>query len=178
MDCCPITPSTEVRNLGVILDSTLSFLAHTKNTTTFHLLPPLLLLSLADSVTEAFIHSFINSHLDYCNRVLYGLPSKALDRLYVQNSAARVLIRTKLWQHITPTLTQLHWLLVKTFITLTTSHTQSTHTDFLQIPSCTCYPEPLRSLPPLFPVKVSTVPWQGPACHLQGYRPLVTEPFV
>ena len=43
-----------------------------------------------------------------------GVPKKYLDRLqYVQNSAARVLTRTKPWQHITPTLKQLHWLPVK-----------------------------------------------------------------
>ncbi|KAJ8372143.1 hypothetical protein AAFF_G00294270 [Aldrovandia affinis] len=67
--------------------------------------------SLSDSVTETLIHAFITSRLDYCNGVLFGVPSKALDRLqYVQNSAARVLTRTKPWQHITPTLIRLHWL--------------------------------------------------------------------
>ena len=45
----------------------------------------------------------ITSHLDNC---------KTLDRLrYVQNSAARVLLRP--WQHITSTLIHLHWLLIK-----------------------------------------------------------------
>lgn len=127
VDGCRITPSTEVScNLSVILDSTLSFQAHIKNTTKsaiFHLPLP----SLALSVTETFIHSFLTSRLDYCNTVLYGLPSKALDRLQnVQNSAATALIHTKPWQHITPTLKQLHWLAVKSFITLT-SHTQNTH---------------------------------------------------
>ena len=56
----------------------------------------------------------MSSRLDYCNGLLFGLPKKDLDRLqYVQNSAARVLTRTKPWQHITPTLKQLHWLPVK-----------------------------------------------------------------
>lgn len=113
-----IRPSPEVRNLGVILDPILSLQAHIKTTTKsafFHLknisrLRP----SLSDSVTETLIHAFITSRLDYCNGVLYGLPSKTLDRLqYVQNSAARVLTRSKPWQHITPTLKKLHWLPVK-----------------------------------------------------------------
>ena len=113
-----ISPSLEVRNLGVILDQTLSYQSHIKSVTRsafYHLknisrLRP----SLSDSVAETLIHAFVTSRLDYCNGVLFGVPSKYLDRLqYVQNSAARVLTRTRPWQHITPTLKQLHWLPIK-----------------------------------------------------------------
>ena len=106
-----ISPFTEVHNPGVILDSTLSFQSHIKSITksAFYQHKP---------VAETLIHAFITSCLDYCNGVLSGLPSKTLDRLqYVQNSAARVLTRTKPWQHITPTLIRLHWLPVKSRIT-------------------------------------------------------------
>ena len=76
-------PSPEVHNLGIILDSTLSFQSHIKSITKmafFHLrnisrLRPYLF----DSVTETLIHAFISSRLDYCNGVLYGLPDKALN---------------------------------------------------------------------------------------------------
>ncbi|KAG1960363.1 hypothetical protein F2P79_006255 [Pimephales promelas] len=72
---------------------------------------------LSNSVAETLIHSFITSRLDYCNGILFGLPSKATDRLqYVQNSAARVLTRTKLGLHITPIMKKLHWLPVKSRI--------------------------------------------------------------
>ncbi|XP_010793755.1 proto-oncogene vav-like [Notothenia coriiceps] len=48
----------------------------------------------------------------------FEMAHKTLDRLqYIQNSAARVLTRTKRWQHITPTLFNLHWLPVKFCIT-------------------------------------------------------------
>ena len=121
IDGCSISPSTEVRNLGVILDSTLSFQAHIKSITksAFYPLKNIARLSpsLSDSVAETLIHAFISSRLDYCNGVLSGVPSKSLARLqYVQNSAARLLTRTKPWQHITPTLIHLHWLPVKSRI--------------------------------------------------------------
>ena len=118
VDGSSISPSLEVRNLGVILDQTLSYQSHIKSITRsafYHLknisrLRP----SLSDSVAETLIHAFVTSRLDYCNGVLFGVPNKYLDRLqYVQNSAARVLTHTKPWQHITPTLKQLHWLPVK-----------------------------------------------------------------
>ncbi|KAK5918591.1 hypothetical protein CgunFtcFv8_003341 [Champsocephalus gunnari] len=117
-----ISPSPQVRNLGVVLDSTLSFQNHIKSVSKsafFHLrnisrLRP----SLSDSVAEKLIHCFITSHLDYSNGLLSGVPSKTLNRLqYIQNSAARVLTRTKSWEHITPTLFNLHWLPVKSRIT-------------------------------------------------------------
>ncbi|XP_037636652.1 uncharacterized protein LOC119494669 [Sebastes umbrosus] len=113
VDGCSFSPSSEVRNLGVILDPTLSFQSHIRFITKsafFHLKKHLSSRqSLSDSVAETLIHAFVPSRLDYCNGVLSGVPSKALDRLqYVQNSAARVLTRTKPWQHITPTLIHLH----------------------------------------------------------------------
>ena len=37
--------------------------------------------SLSDSVAETVTHAFIISCLDYCNGVLFGVPSKTLDRL-------------------------------------------------------------------------------------------------
>ena len=118
IDGSTISPSPEVRNLGVLHDCTLSFQSHIKSVTksalfhlknTARLQPPL-----SDSVAEKLIHSFITSCLDYCNGVLFGVPNKTLDRLqYVQNSASRVLTRTSPCQHITPTLIHLHWLPVK-----------------------------------------------------------------
>ncbi|KAG1928623.1 hypothetical protein F2P79_023546, partial [Pimephales promelas] len=121
VDGCSISASPQVRNLGVIMDSTLSFQQHIKNVTkiAFYHLKNISRLRqcLTNSVAEALIHSFITSRLDYCNGILLGLPSKATDRLqYVQNSAARMLTRTKLGLHITPILTKLHWLPVKSRI--------------------------------------------------------------
>ena len=60
---------------------------------------------------ETLIHAFVTSRLDYCNALFSGLPSSTTSRLQlVQNAAARVLTRTKTFEHISPILASLHWL--------------------------------------------------------------------
>ena len=61
--------------------------------------------------TEILVHAFISSKLDSCNSLLYGLPQSLIDRLQaVQNCAARLVIRSRKHDHITPILKHLHWL--------------------------------------------------------------------
>jgi hypothetical protein len=57
-------------------------------------------------------HAFITSKLDNSNSLLHGLPKFLFDRLQnVQNSAARIITGSRKYDHITPVLKQLHWLL-------------------------------------------------------------------
>lgn len=61
--------------------------------------------------TETISHSFILSHVDYCNSCFTCLNQKSVDQLHTeQNSAARFLTRTQKREHITVVLASLRWL--------------------------------------------------------------------
>ena len=63
---------------------------------------------------EWLIHAFIISRLDFCKSMLYGIDDKQLRRLQsIQNSAARLITRTRKHEHITPVLQSLHWLPIR-----------------------------------------------------------------
>lgn len=56
-------------------------------------------------------HAFVTSRLDYCNSLLNGISKLLINRLqHVFNSAARIVSRSKMCNHITPILKSLHWL--------------------------------------------------------------------
>ncbi|XP_010782253.1 forkhead box protein P1-B-like [Notothenia coriiceps] len=85
VDGCSISPSPEVRNLGVIFDSTLSFHSHIESVTKsvfFHLRNIAIRPPLSESVAETLVYAFVTSRLDYCNGVRFGVPNKTLDRLH------------------------------------------------------------------------------------------------
>ena len=63
---------------------------------------------------EQLVHAFMTSRLDYCNALLGGCSARLINKLQlVQNAAARVLTRTRKYDHISPVLSTLHWLPVK-----------------------------------------------------------------
>ncbi len=114
LDGCPV-PSSLVKNLGVILDSNLSFENHISNVTKtafFHLRNIAKLrnmLSVSDA--EKLVHAFMTSRLDYCNALLCGCPASSINKLQiVQNAVARVLNSSRKYYHITPIIQSLHWL--------------------------------------------------------------------
>ena len=69
---------------------------------------------LSESATAKLVTALISSRLDYCNSVYSGLPNEQVNRLQrVQNSAARLVLRRRKREHVTPMLKELHWLPVR-----------------------------------------------------------------
>ncbi len=109
------TTKNQVRNLGVILETDLSFSSHVKAVTKsayYHLKNIARIRCFVSSQDlEKLVHAFITSRVDYCNSLLTGLPKKTIRQLQlIQNAAARILTRTRKSEHITPVLRSLHWL--------------------------------------------------------------------
>ena len=107
-----------VRNLGLYLDADLSMSSHVSHVVKccyFHIrrLGKIRNL-LTKEVANAIAVSTVTSRLDYCNSTLQGISSEELDRLQkTQNSAARIVAKSKLRDHITPVLIKLHWLPIR-----------------------------------------------------------------
>ena len=69
---------------------------------------------MTNEVTCQLMVSLILSKLDYCNSLFAGLPQIHLNKLQrVQNCAARVCLRKRKFDHITPILIALRWLPVR-----------------------------------------------------------------
>ncbi len=63
---------------------------------------------LSMSNAEMLIHVFMTSRLDYCNALLGGCFARLINKLQmVQNAAARVLTRTRNYDHISPVMSVL-----------------------------------------------------------------------
>ena len=106
---------TEVRDLGVMLDASGTMSAHVTKlckSASYALWRIGKIRNLLDrNSTEKLFHAFVTSKFDYCNSLLFGLPEFELRKLQViQNSAARLVTRIKIFEHITPVLKSLHWL--------------------------------------------------------------------
>ena len=67
---------------------------------------------------STIIHALISCRLDYCNSLLYNVPTHKTDRLQrLQNQCARILTKSPRREHITPVLKSLHWLKIQDRIT-------------------------------------------------------------
>ena len=105
-----------VRNLGVTLDSTLLLHQHVMNACRVAYLELRRINSIRNLVSvdavKSLVCALVLSRLDYCNSLLVGLPQYLIKRLQgVQNAAARSILRTLRFEHISPLLQILHWLL-------------------------------------------------------------------
>ncbi len=112
-----ITPSSSVRNLGVIFDEQLTFkdhIAKTARSCRFALhnirkIRPFL----TEHAAQLLVQALVISRLDYCNALLAGLPSSKIKPLQmIQNAAARLVFNEPKRAHVTPLFISLHLLLV------------------------------------------------------------------
>ena len=111
-------PTRCARNLGVLFDNQLTLTDHINSicrAASFGLYKIGSIRRYLDqSATERLIHAFVMSRIDNCNGLLYGLSDLLLGRLQrIQNSAARLVTRTRSHESISPILHTLHWLPVK-----------------------------------------------------------------
>ena len=116
-----VSPSSKVRDLGVVFDQYLTFHDHISGickSTHFHLRGIGRIRNLLTfDATAQLIHALITSRLDFCNSILYNLPNKQIERLQrIQNQAARMLKRIPRRNHISPILRELHWLRIHDII--------------------------------------------------------------
>jgi hypothetical protein len=114
--------STQVKSLGVILDSTLSMQPHIASLTKACFFQLRRIASIRRYLTQdaciKLVICLILSRLDYCNSLLANVPASSLQRLQrIQNSAARLILCKKKRDHITPLFHFLHWLPIKDRIT-------------------------------------------------------------
>ena len=69
---------------------------------------------LTGDATKTVMQSLVMSRLDYFNALLIGIQQDLIAKLQrLQNSAARIVSRTRKYEHITPVLIKLHWLPIK-----------------------------------------------------------------
>jgi len=105
----------KAKNLGVILDKTLSFNDHINDICKKVFCAIRSIGRIRKYVNEASLKKLINalviSRLDFCNSLLHGLPNYQLEKLQrLQNTAARMITGSTKNTHITPVLKKLHWL--------------------------------------------------------------------
>ena len=109
---------TIVRNLGTWLDTNLTMSAHINETcqaAIYHLYNiKRISRYLSYDDRKSIVQAVIMSRIDYCNSLLVGVPSTQLSKLQrLQNAAARLVSKVAKYDHITPTLVNLHWLPVR-----------------------------------------------------------------
>uniref|UniRef100_A0A803TFX4 Reverse transcriptase domain-containing protein n=1 Tax=Anolis carolinensis TaxID=28377 RepID=A0A803TFX4_ANOCA len=106
---------TQVRSLGVLLDSSLSLEPQVSAVARGALAQLKLVRQLCPFLGRSdlamVVHTLVTARLDYCNALYVGLPLKTSRKLQlVQRAAARLITGAAYRERTTPLLSQLHWL--------------------------------------------------------------------
>ena len=117
-DGCIVSDASFIKNLGVHFDKALTMEKHISvlvkscysQIRNIGRIRPYL----SESACKTLVATLVTSRLDYGNALFHGVNSNVLSKLQkVQNTAARLITRTKKYDHITPSLMDLHWLPVQ-----------------------------------------------------------------
>ena len=118
-----VSPSSKVRNLGVVFDQYITFHDHISGickSTHFHLRGIGRILNfLTFDAAAQLIHALITGRLDFWNNIIYNLPNKQIERVQrIQNQTSRMLKCIPRRNHIAPVLRECHWLRIQDRICL------------------------------------------------------------
>jgi len=137
-----INSVTSVRNLGVYFDRRLTMekqVASIVKSCNYHLCNiGRIRRFISTAACKTLVNSLVTSRLDYANSLLFGVNKCLIDRLQrVQNTAARLVTKTRKRDHITPILADLHWLPVEfrpkfKILVFTYTSLQGTAPEYLQ----------------------------------------------
>ena len=110
----PIRLQSSIKNLGVYLDSTMSFdkqVSETCKVCYFHIRALRhIQASLTTEASKTIAAAIVGSRLDFCNSLL---ADTSVSNLAHQNTLARVVAQKHRFCHITPVLSDLHWIPVR-----------------------------------------------------------------
>ena len=112
----------KVRDLGVTFDQFFNFdyyITVICRSTYFHISNIGKIRNLLSyNACSTIIHALISCRLDYCNSLLYNVPTHKTDRLQsLQNQWTRILTKSPRREQITPVYKNLHWLNIQDRIT-------------------------------------------------------------
>jgi Reverse transcriptase (RNA-dependent DNA polymerase) len=114
----PIQPAATIKSLGVTFDQNLSFSQQVDGvwkSCYFHIRALRHVRdSLPDDVARKVANNIVTSRLDYCNGLYAGMSSTNFNKLQrLQNTVARVVLNWRKFDHINPSLAELHWLPIR-----------------------------------------------------------------
>ena len=113
-----VKSSNVVKNIGVTLDTDLKITDHI-STICKQSMAAIRKIGkvrkyVDNSTAQTLVHQLVTNRMDYCNSLLYGIPSVHLDRLQrLQNLCARIVLRLPRRDSARQALHKLHWLPVQ-----------------------------------------------------------------
>ena len=115
-----LVPVTSVKDLGVTLDSNLTFNGHITSLTSSLLSTLVQINRVQHLFSKDALYIILNSlHLFYCSTVWSETAKENIHKLQLmQTFAGRILTTTKKFDHITPVLHELGWLTIEELLRL------------------------------------------------------------